>query len=188
MTTIQCPHCQTRHRLEEKHSGDYASVQIRCKKCGKTFAVQAEAEVGPMAAREALIQHHEEFSKRLQTLASPSPVEATTLNGGGRPWLDVGTVTSLVVIAGPLKGKIFPVLKPSVLLGRRAADIVLEDSDVSRKHCALEVRGATAVLVDLESTNGTFVDNQKIETHPLEHMSEFRIGSTTMIFSVRKKE
>jgi pSer/pThr/pTyr-binding forkhead associated (FHA) protein len=108
--------------------------------------------------------------------------------GGGRPWIDRGKVVSLLVIDGPLKGKVFPVIKPRVLLGRGETDIVLEDSEISRKHCAVEVRGASALLVDLDSTNGTFVDDQRIETSQLEHMSEFRIGSTVMMFSARAKE
>jgi predicted Zn finger-like uncharacterized protein len=185
---IQCPHCQTQYSLEEKQLGDSPSVQIHCKKCQKTFSSQAGPGIGPMAPRHTLVQHQNEFNKRLQNVTPPCPVDVTTARGGDRPWLDRGKVVSLVVIDGPLKGKVFPVVKPGVLLGRRETDIVLEDSDVSRKHCYLEVHGATALLVDLGSTNGTFVDNQKIETRQLEHMSEFRVGSTTMIFSVREKE
>ncbi len=110
------------------------------------------------------------------------------VRGGGRPWLDRDKVVSLVVIDGPLKGKVFPVIKPRVLLGRCEGDIVLEDSEISRKHCALEVHGTTAVLADLGSTNGTFVDDERIETHQLEHMSEFRLGSTLVMFSSRPKD
>jgi pSer/pThr/pTyr-binding forkhead associated (FHA) protein len=50
------------------------------------------------------------------------------------------------------------------------------------------MHGVSALLVDLGSTNGTFVDDQRIETRQLDHMSEFRVGSTTMILSVREKE
>ena len=188
MTIIQCPYCQTRYSMDEKQLGDSPSAQIRCRKCQKTFPYQAAAAVGPTAARQVLVHHQNEFNKRLQTIAPPASIDATTARGGDRPWLDQGKVVSLVVIDGPLKGKNFPVTKPSVLVGRRETDIVLEDSDVSRKHCYLEVHGGSALLVDLGSTNGTFVDNQRIETRQLEHMSEFRIGSTTMILSVRDKE
>jgi hypothetical protein len=110
------------------------------------------------------------------------------IRGGGGPWLDRDKVVSLVVIDGPLKGKVFPVIKPRVSLGRCEGDIVLEDSEISRKHCALEVHGTTAVLADLGSTNGTFVDDERIETHQLEHMSEFRLGSTLVMFSARPKD
>jgi len=185
---IQCPHCQTQYSLEEKQLGDSRDMQIQCRKCRKTFSSQTVAGIGQMSARHTLVQHQNEFNKRLQNVSPPSPIDATTARGGDRPWLDRGKVVSLVAIDGPLKGKVFPVVKPSVLLGRRETDIVLEDSDVSRKHCYLEVHGPTALLVDLGSTNGTFVENQKIETRQLEHMSEFRVGSTTLIFSVREKE
>jgi pSer/pThr/pTyr-binding forkhead associated (FHA) protein len=120
--------------------------------------------------------------------ASADALKATMIKGIKRPWLDEGKVVSLVVIQGPLKGQVFPLTKPKVLLGRQEADIILDDSEVSRKHCALEVHGSTAVLADLASTNGTFVDDEKIETHELQHMSEFRLGSTVMMFSARTKD
>ena len=110
------------------------------------------------------------------------------LRSSSRPWLDQDKVVSLVIIDGPLKGQVFPIIKPRVLLGRSEADIVLEDSEISRKHCALEVHGTSAVLADLGSTNGTFVDDENIETHQLQHMSEFRLGSTVVMFSVRVKD
>lgn len=188
MMIIQCPHCQTRYTTDEKHFGDRPSVQMRCTKCQTPFPVQARAGAGPMAVRHVPIQPHDEFNKRLKTVASPGSVEATTVRGGGRPWLDPGKVVSLVVISGPMKGKPFPVTKPRLMLGPRETDIAFEDSEVSRRHCALEVHGAVAVLVDLGSANGTFVNGQRIENHHLEHMSEFRIGSTTMVFSATQKE
>ncbi|MEE8201759.1 MAG: FHA domain-containing protein, partial [Candidatus Acidoferrales bacterium] len=67
-------------------------------------------------------------------------------------------------------------------------DIVVEDPEISRKHCALEVHGNSALLVDLGSTNGTFIEGQRIETHELEHLAEFRIGATTLMFTVSQKE
>jgi len=110
------------------------------------------------------------------------------IRGNSRPWLDQDKVISLVVLDGPLKGQVFPLTKPKVLLGRSEADIVLDDSEVSRKHCAIEVHGTSAVLADLGSTNGTFVDDEQIETHQLQHMSEFRLGSTVVMFSARAKD
>jgi S-DNA-T family DNA segregation ATPase FtsK/SpoIIIE len=91
---------------------------------------------------------------------------------------------SLLVISGPLKGKSFPIEKPQVLLGRSGADIVVPDALVSRSHCVLEVHGKRALLVDLDSANGSFVDERKIASCELEHLSEFRIGNTTLMFAV----
>jgi hypothetical protein len=143
-------------------------------------------------ARSVPVHQHDEFSRRLRAAVpppQPAPdLKATLVQGIRRPWLDGDKVISLVVIDGPLKGQVFPVTKPRVLLGRTEADIVLDDSEISRKHCAIEMHGASAVLADLGSTNGTFVDDEKIETHQLQHMSEFRLGSTVVMFSARAKD
>jgi pSer/pThr/pTyr-binding forkhead associated (FHA) protein len=44
------------------------------------------------------------------------------------------------------------------------------------------------VLHDLNSTNGTFVDEQKITSVTLENHSEFRIGSTTFMLIITDVE
>ena len=191
---IQCPHCQTNYRLEEKPVGDRPNLQFRCNKCGEDFSLALPPSAVPnTAARPVPVQQHDEFNRRLRTVApppppSPDPLKATMIRGNIRPWLDQDKVISLVVLDGPLKGQVFPLTKPKVLLGRSEADIVLDDSEVSRKHCAIEVHGTSAVLADLGSTNGTFVDDEKIETHQLQHMSEFRLGSTVVMFSARAKD
>src|SRR5438093_5946837 len=64
---------------------------------------------------------------------------------------------SLAVLQGKDSGRIFLVDKPRVILGRGEADIVLNDTEISRQHAAIEVRGARVVLKALGSTHGLFV-------------------------------
>ena len=61
---------------------------------------------------------------------------------------------------------------------------MLYDPEVSRKHCAIEVHGSTAALIDLGATNGTFVAGKSIQSCQLRNLSKFRIGSTTLLFTV----
>ena len=91
---------------------------------------------------------------------------------------------SLLATEGPLRGKVFPIEKPSILIGRVQGDILIEDTKVSRAHCALEVHGTTVLLVDLDSANGTFVDGRKVACAQLSHMSEFRVGQTTLMVTI----
>lgn len=91
---------------------------------------------------------------------------------------------SLLVTGGPFKGKTFPIHKPQVLIGRTQADIVIDDSKVSRKHCVVEVHDLVAVLVDLDSNNGTFVNGKKIASCELNHLSEFQVGASTLMFAI----
>ena len=104
------------------------------------------------------------------------------------PHLPKDKSVSLLVMEGPLKGKSFPINKPQVSLGRTKADIVLDDTKVSRTHCVVEVHETSGVLVDLDSGNGTFVDAKKVASCELEHLSEFRIGGTAMMFVVANRE
>jgi predicted Zn finger-like uncharacterized protein len=190
---IQCLHCQTNYRLEEKPVGDRHNLQFRCNQCGKNFSIVLPQLSGPnMPARSIPVQQHDEFNRRLRTVTAPpssqDSLKATMIRSNSRPWLDQNKVISLVVLDGPLKGQVFPVTKPKLLLGRSDGDIILEDPEISRKHCAIEVHGTSAVLADLGSTNGTFVDDERIDTHQLLHMSEFRLGSTVVMFSARAKD
>jgi pSer/pThr/pTyr-binding forkhead associated (FHA) protein len=91
------------------------------------------------------------------------------------------------VTHGTLKGNVYPVSKPRVILGRSGADIVVDDAEVSRQHCALKISGSGALLTDLGSTNGTFVKNERIRTCTLQHLDEFRIGTTTLVLTLMPK-
>jgi pSer/pThr/pTyr-binding forkhead associated (FHA) protein len=58
------------------------------------------------------------------------------------------------------------------------ADIQIDDPEVSRLHCSVEVRGNAILLHDLRSTNGTFVGHSRVVSARLRKMSQFRIGSS----------
>src|SRR5207247_704528 len=96
-------------------------------------------------------EHAEEGnSSQLDELATNLVSQARERTAGMRtvPALPKQKKVSLMVTGGPLKGKTFPVDKPQVLIGRAQADVTIEDSQVSRKHCVLEVHDLNALLVD----------------------------------------
>jgi len=70
--------------------------------------------------------------------------------------------------------------KPRVILGRTGADIVLNDGEISRNHCLLEVRDTFINMKDLDSTNGTFYDEERVRAAVLRDGTEFRIGMSTI--------
>lgn len=169
---VQCPKCQARYRIEEKQLAGRMRVQVKCTKCQTVFPVNL-AEANPAATPSA---------------AGGSAPEATLVSRKSQSLhLPEGKTVALSVTSGPAKGQVFSITKPRVTIGRGNADLVLDDPEVSRQHCALELRGSTALLVDLGSTNGTFVNDQKIETSELEHLSEFHIGSSTLMLTITAK-
>jgi hypothetical protein len=66
-----------------------------------------------------------------------------------------------VVKTGPEAGRRVE-LSVEVVIGRRDADLVVEDPEVSRRHAVLRRSGESVVIEDLDSTNGTFVKGERI--------------------------
>ncbi len=95
---------------------------------------------------------------------------------------------SLAIIQGPATGQIFQISKTRTVIGRSGTDINLEDPEASRQHAALEIVGDIAVLRDLGSTNGTWIELERIEQHQLSNQQEFRIGSHVVMFIVTEVE
>ena len=77
--------------------------------------------------------------------------------------------------AGPVTFRVTPGAVKTV--GRApGADFSLDAALVSRLHCRLEAEGETLLVVDLDSTNGTFVNDKRVERARLASGDRLRIG------------
>lgn len=73
--------------------------------------------------------------------------------------------------------------KPVTVLGRGSeADIILDDTGVSRTHLELKVTPSGVIATDLGSTNGTFVEGHRIDAATLLDGNQIRIGRTVIYF------
>jgi two-component system, NtrC family, response regulator HydG len=88
----------------------------------------------------------------------------------------------LTVTEGPERGRSYRLdssLATRALVGTSpACEIRLSDPEVSRRHAAIERVGTTLKIMDLSSTNGTFVDRVKIVEAELQGGEFLRVGST----------
>jgi DNA-binding CsgD family transcriptional regulator len=67
-------------------------------------------------------------------------------------------------------------------LGRApACDIVISHRSVSRLHAQLSVIGTTAIVHDLNSRNGTYVNEERIKSAPLPEGAHLRFGSVALV-------
>ena len=72
----------------------------------------------------------------------------------------------------------------SMTIGRRKEnDIVVDNLAVSGHHARIDCVGEAFVLVDLQSKNGTFVNEQLVSSHWLKHGDDISIGKHLLVFS-----
>jgi len=68
-----------------------------------------------------------------------------------------------VMRSGPTPGVTFPLEGDQLIIGRDASNsVAINDAEISRKHSRLSFQGGKYVLEDLGSTNGTFVNGQRL--------------------------
>ncbi len=69
----------------------------------------------------------------------------------------------------------------SVTVGRvMQCEIHIDDQAVSRRHCTLALNGGTIVVTDLESANGTFVNERPVRSATARPGDMIRVGSTVL--------
>lgn len=104
--------------------------------------------------------------------AAPPPADST-----GGP--------SLVAVEGNDAGKRYPLDQAgSMIMGRGATThVTLWDIRASRAHARIDPSGDGFVVEDLGSSNGTYVNGERLELpHPLVQGDRIQIGSTVLIF------
>jgi len=108
------------------------------------------------------------------TPAPPVAAAPRRVNPADRPWLDVD-------------GERYPLMGAITILGRDdVADIILDDPGISRRHSELRVttdgpRFVTTIR-DLGSTNGTYVNGERITSEHLQDGDRITVGRTSITF------
>jgi len=174
-----CIHCGQQHLLNDSVLAKHAKVQFRCTKCGKTTIV----EVKRRADETVVISPMPSFAR---ADASTARLKAPAIEES--PALPTGVEALLAVTTGPEMGRSLTLTKSRVVIGRKGADFALTDPEVSRHHCMIEVREGFANLKDLDSTNGTFFEEERVRAAVLKDGAQFRVGSSTIRLTLRTQK
>jgi hypothetical protein len=99
------------------------------------------------------------------------------LLANGRP------IPGLLVMTGPRTGERLTLRNGFLVGGQPASDLRIQDGFTSSNHAqfAMDPNG-TCTLVDLGSTNGTYINGLRVQTAPLQHGMTIKIGSTELRF------
>jgi len=124
-------------------------------------------------------------------LPLPEENQETTIGGGGptgptKIYKRAGNTPErawLRVEAGPDTGREFQLIQGKMVIGRQASNhIILSDPNVSRRHATVVHERGWYSVVDLGSTNGTFVNGKATERHRLRNGDLIKLGQTVMVF------
>ncbi len=156
----------------------HPKVSFRCTKCGLTTIVEVKRSVDQTVVISPMpsFARADASTQRLRLLPDEQGLSLPS---------DVDVV--LTVESGPESGKSFTLTKGRTVIGRKGADIALEDGEVSRHHCIVEARERFINLKDLDSTNGTFYEGERARAAVLQDGASFRIGSSLIRMTFRPK-
>ena len=195
---IVCPSCQARYKFDEGKLGERPRAKTKCAKCGGSIEIENPLMAAmtlppgtlPPDPPPAPAPPAPTVPRDVRTKPSPVPdVGGGTITGKdlhkmGALELPKDKRFSLAIIQGGATGQIHQITKSRTTIGRSGADINLDDPEASRQHATVEVLGDHAILRDLGSTNGTFIELERVEQEVLNNHTEFRIGSHVLMFIV----
>jgi hypothetical protein len=133
----------------------------------------------PVVAPPVPARHTDEGVDATQRHPAPPVAPPRRVNPADRPWLDVD-------------GERYPLMGAITVLGRDdAADIVLDDPGISRRHSEIRVTNDGPHLVasirDLGSTNGTFVNSERVSSQRLSDGDRITVGRTSVIYRAGRR-
>ena len=177
---LRCTHCEAQIDLEDAQTKGRKFLQVRCWMCGRSSLFDVAKPdpdastfiAEPFAPPDVLagaVRLNDSLSQQSATLDLPSD-----------------KLITISVVAGTSLAMERQMTQPLLTIGRLGggADYEIEDPQVSRLHCAIEVKTDAVFLRDLRSTNGTYLDEKRILSACLEHKSEFRIGASVLRVSI----
>jgi type III secretion system (T3SS) inner membrane Yop/YscD-like protein len=175
----RCPHCGA--SLHREGEDPAQSNPANCWMCNVPLPNAAQTTVrGSRRSIDSTTLVMRPLADRLRPgarrLEDPAAVQTTTLA------LPPDQVIRVSIVEGLHQGEMFDLSRPLVTIGRMGggADIQVDDTEVSRLHCSIEVRADSIVLQDLRSTNGTFINDTRVFSARIEPSSRIRIGKTVL--------
>jgi predicted Zn finger-like uncharacterized protein len=201
---ITCPSCAARYKFDEAKLGDRPRAKTKCAKCGATIEIEnpvlAAVTLPPSYVPETPPPPPPPAPRKEEPTRPISPIRAdeertgsSTVAGADLHRMGVLDLPrdrrfSLAVIQGTGTGQIYQITKSRSVIGRSGADFNIDDPEASRQHASIEIVGESAILRDLGSTNGTFIELDRIDQQALTNQMEFRIGSHVLMFIVTEVE
>ena len=147
---LRCTHCEAQIDLEDAQTTGRKFLQLRCWMCGRSSLFDV-AKPDPDASTFIA----EPFAPQDGVLGAVR-VKGSLIEGTATLDLPADKLITISVVAGESLAMEREMTQPLLTIGRLGggADFEIDDPQVSRLHCAIEVKTDAVFLRDLRSTNG----------------------------------
>jgi serine/threonine-protein kinase len=156
-------------------------------RAGRRPRIEDYLEEAPASGRAELLHMLQGLERDLRASAEPA---LPLTKGDARD--DRALRITLTVTEGPHTGRVFCFEEhDSILVGRDKTArfrLARKDEYVSRHHFLVELNPPDCRLIDVESTNGTHVNGQPVETAELRHGDQIRVGKTVLTVALAGAE
>lgn len=89
---------------------------------------------------------------------------------------------TIVIQSGPNKGQQFQINRDNLIIGRQEGDVIIKDDTISRRHAEIIKNKGKYFIRDNNSTNGTYINNNRVNQSPLSNGDIIRLGNIQMMF------
>jgi hypothetical protein len=160
---------------------------------GRTFGrPRVEAAAKPVSPSAETAQVSRALAEATEEVAAPALGVPVPSPGAVAEPAEIGADVSTFFVWSDRRGGRFFVLHDGerITLGRDpdTCDVHLMDPAVSRKHCSLSKEGGIITVADAGSSNGTFVNEQRVQKTELRPSDRLRIGTTRLYMSLPGKQ
>lgn len=94
----------------------------------------------------------------------------------------------LIFMSDQSEKELIKLRKDATIIGRSKGDILINDSEISSTHCQIQEIDGYYNIFDMNSTNGTFVNNHKVVKARLKPGDIITVGNTSMRFALKDEE
>lgn len=113
--------------------------------------------------------------------AGPMKTQAFVMDANGVPG-QLQLIGWIVPLSGAQRGQLFTLSPTSTIGNDSSCTVVLHDRFMSGKHAEIKAENGIWVLKDLGSTNGTYVNNRRVERHELVDNDFIKFGGAMVKF------
>lgn len=95
---------------------------------------------------------------------------------------------TLTFLSGEHADEVIKLRRDATIIGREKGDVIIDDTEISSTHCQIQEISGVYHIFDMNSTNGTFVNNERVVKSKLKESDLVTIGNTSFRINLKEEQ